>query len=103
MRQYASVAVRIQRIHNNGVLQHLIHYYTKGHELQMLTLHRDTRRMKSHLKQNHEYTCTGVCTIWIEDGKVSISYIFRCYEQSVQTLMVINSTNFNKTNNYLSL
>ena len=50
MQQYASVAICIQRIHNKGVLQHLLHYYTKGHELQMLTLQRDPRRMKKSCK-----------------------------------------------------
>ena len=40
-------------------------------------------------RQNHEYTCTArVCIIWIEDGRLSISYICRCYEQKVQTEMV---------------
>lgn len=46
MQQYASVPIRMQRMHTKGVLQHLFPYYTKGHELQMLTLQRDHRRMK---------------------------------------------------------
>jgi hypothetical protein len=106
MRQYASVAIRIKIIHSKGVLQHLFHYYTKGCELQMLTLQRDHRRMKKSCKQNHEYTCTGVCTIWIEDGILSVIFfdvMNRKFKQWWSSIPPISTNRTNTLNlNHLS-
>ena len=75
MRQYASVAIRIQIIHNKGVLQHL---FSQLHQrLRTTDAHitkRSSKNEKSHVKQNHAYTCTGVCTVWIEDGIKSVIF-----------------------------